>query len=543
MTALASALVICLAAGSASAPRQSATLTHREPSRDRPSLSGAEMLVSSTSGSFLVHYTTTGADATTGAYATSVAAWADTSRQVFTALSWLPPPPDGTAGGDARYDLYLMGLGASLTGYTQVETFLPGGYPDDATSFIVVATGMTDAEAAAAVAHHVHQACQYAYSANELGAWMEQTGGWMEECAFPAANQWTLRTGAYLGNARKYLFVSDGWTEHGALLWPKYLAESGGDAEIVRRIWLRCAAVANNNVISATQEELAASGRESLEDEFQVFTSWNYLCGPRDDGLHYLEGDLITGSVPLLASHVSYPASGQTSALTALYGLGAAYVDFVGTAGSALHIEVNGSDGDGPWGCGIVVVDGLGDATCGVFSIDGATGEGDTTIVGWSSLQRVVLVVQNLRLVAGSPGQFSYAAQVVASNPPAAPAGLTSTVAGDWILLSWLPSTDPDGDLAGYHVYRATQAFLLPQAMTRIASTVNDQDPGTAGVQWTDQNALGADVVGDWTADYFWVVTAVDDAANESPPSATAGELDYLIPYPPVPTDAIRRQR
>jgi len=60
MTALASALVICLAAGSASAPRQSATLTHREPSRDRPSLSGAEMLVSSTSGSFLVHYTTTG---------------------------------------------------------------------------------------------------------------------------------------------------------------------------------------------------------------------------------------------------------------------------------------------------------------------------------------------------------------------------------------------------------------------------------------------------------------------------------------------------
>jgi hypothetical protein len=486
----------------------------------------------SVAGFFLVHYTTVGVDATTGTYAAAIAAWADASRQVFTGLDWLPPPPDGTAGGDSRYDLYLMGLGQSLTGYTQLEGLLPGGYPDDATSYAVLATGMTDAEASAGVAHHVHQACQYAYSANELGAWMEQSAGWIEELVFPAANQWVLRTGSYLGNARKYLFVSDGWTEQGALLWPKYLAESAGDADLIRRIWLRCADVPNNNTVSATQQELAFSGLASLQEEFQTFTAWNYLSGVHDDGMHYDEGDQITGSVPLLASHASYPAEGQTSVLTAPYGLGASYAEFLYTAGSEIRISLDGSDTYGPWGAGVIAISGSGQATYGAFAVDAVTGMGDTTIAGWSTLQRVVLVVQNLRLAAGAPGPFCYTADVAGSSPPSTPTGLVSAVSGDWIRLTWSPSTDPDGDLEGYHVYRSTRTFLPLPAMTRIASAVTDEDPGMPGVQWTDQNTLGADVVGDEGANYFWVLTAVDAAANESPPTGAVGEFDFLVHYP-----------
>lgn len=524
-------LLLLVAPAGAAACRRSATLDHRVPTRDRPLLSGTEIVLPSASGFFLIHYTTTGADATTSVYAAAVAAWADTAHAVFSSMGWLSPPSDGTAGGDSRYDFYLMGLGAGLTGYTQVEAPVPGGYPDDATSYIVLAIGMTTQEGSAAVAHHVNQACQYAYSAAELGAWMEQTAGWIEEAAFPSANEWALRTGAYLGNCHKYLFVSDGWTEHGALLWPKYLADSGGDADLIRRIWLRCAAVANNNVVSATQQELAASGRASIEAEFQVFTSWNYVCGARDDGLHYVEGDLITGSVPMTASHAAYPAAGQ-SGLAAPYALGCNYVEFGASGGAALLVALDGSDAHGPWGAGVIAVPSAGNATYGTFGVNPATGEGDTTVAGFSSLQRVILTVQNLRLAGGQQGQFSYAAQIIGSSPPTTPTELAASVVGDWIRLSWTPSTDPDGDLVGYHVYRGNKAFLPFGSMTRIASSINDQEPAP-GVQWTDQNTLGADVVGDETTNYFWLVTAVDAANNESSPSGRAGEFDYLIPYPP----------
>lgn len=523
-------LALAVTALDAGAERRSLTLSHRSPTRDRPGLSGPEQLLPSSGGHFLVHYTTAGADATTIAYASAAAQWADTARQVFIGLGWLPPPGDGSGGGDSRYDLYLKALGSGVSGFTQLEASIPGGYPDDATSFIILATGMSADEQAASVAHHVHQASQYAYSANELGAWMEQTAGWIEESVAPAADQWALRTGSYLGNCHKYLYVTDGWTEHGALLWPKYLIDSGVDADLIRRIWLRCAAVPNNNVISATQEELAESGRGSLPAEFQAFTAWNYLCGSRDDGQHYAEGDLISGAVPMSASHASYPASGQ-SGITAPYGLGCTYVEFVGNGGSSLHISVDGSDAHGPWGAGILAVHTTGSAY-GVFGLDPSSGQGDTTITGFSSLQRVILIVHNLRLFAGAQGQFSYTAQVVGSTPPTAPAGLTTEVAGDWIRLSWNPSTDPDGDLVGYHVYRATRAFLPTPAMTRIATAITDESPGMPGVQWTDQNTLGADVVGDGSTNYFWKVSAVDAAANESAPSGTAGEFDYLIDLP-----------
>ncbi|MBN1425977.1 fibronectin type III domain-containing protein [Candidatus Fermentibacteria bacterium] len=523
-------LVGVLAVGDPGEGRRSLTLTHRSPARDRPGLSGSEQLVPSPGGHFLVHFTTTGADATTAVYASEAAQWADTARQVFTGFGWLPPPGDGSGGGDSRYDVYLKGLGTDVSGYTQLEASIPGGYPDDATSFIVLATGMTGDEQSAAVAHHVHQACQYAYSANELGAWMEQSAGWIEELVAPGANRWALRTGSYLGNCHKYLYVSDGWTEHGALLWPKFLVDSGADADLIRRIWVRCAEVAGNNVVSATENELAASGRATLTEEYQVFTAWNYLCGIRDDGLHYAEGDLISGAVPMVASHGSYPSSGE-SGLAAPYGLGANYVEFLNDGGESLHISVDGSDAQGPWSAGVIAVH-EGGSAYGLFGLDPSSGQGDTTLTGFSSLQRVILVVHNLRLFAGAQGQFSYAAEVVGSTPPTAPSGLTTEVMADWIRLSWNPSTDPDGDLAGYHVYRGAEAFLPTTAMTRIATAITDENSGMPGVQWTDQNTAGADVVGNVTTNYFWRVSAVDAAANESASSGMAGEFDYVAVLP-----------
>jgi len=71
----------------------------------------------------------------------------------------------------------------------------------------------------------------------------------------------------------------------------------------------------------------------------------------------------------------------------------------------------------------------------------------------------------------------------------------------------------------------------MTSGMTLIGNAVEDQDPVESGVQWTDQDTFGADVVGDYSINYFYRVTAVDGASNESEPSNCAGEFDYFTPY------------
>jgi len=85
--------------------------------------------------------------------------------------------------------------------------------------------------------------------------------------------------------------------------------------------------------------------------------------------------------------------------------------------------------------------------------------------------------------------------------PPAAPIGVTVVLRSDGVDVSWSPS--PEGDLAGYRVYRATP----PEAAARLGEVSADvtafRDPSPRA---------GAVNV--------YTVTAIDKAGNESPASA-----------------------
>jgi hypothetical protein len=201
MRALLTGALVLVFGHHAGAVRYSTTLEHRDPARDRPALSGPETTLPSASTFFTIHYTSTGIDSTGTAYAESVALFADSTRHVLvTTHSWPDPPSDEGNGGDDTYDIYLLGLGPAVSGYTQLDFYCPGGYPDDAASYVVVAVGMSPDELAVAVAHHVSQASQYAYSANEFGAWTEHTAGWLESIVFPDIPHWASVTGNYLNN-------------------------------------------------------------------------------------------------------------------------------------------------------------------------------------------------------------------------------------------------------------------------------------------------------------------------------------------------------
>jgi hypothetical protein len=83
-------------------------------------------------------------------------------------------------------------------------------------------------------------------------------------------------------------------------------------------------------------------------------------------------------------------------------------------------------------------------------------------------------------------------------------------------------------ELPGYsafNVYRDTIAYFTPDkagGTNRIAGNVTDENPGEAGIQWTDN-----DILGDPGTNYFYIFTA--KGGNESGNSVTIGEFDYAL--------------
>ena len=73
----------------------------------RVSLSGPALAHDTTN--FRIHYTIEGEDATTVEFAQLVGTTMEEVLQIQTGLGWPLPPPDGTMGGDARFDVYLVG--------------------------------------------------------------------------------------------------------------------------------------------------------------------------------------------------------------------------------------------------------------------------------------------------------------------------------------------------------------------------------------------------------------------------------------------------
>ncbi|MDZ7332075.1 MAG: FG-GAP-like repeat-containing protein [candidate division KSB1 bacterium] len=118
--------------------------------------------------------------------------------------------------------------------------------------------------------------------------------------------------------------------------------------------------------------------------------------------------------------------------------------------------------------------------------------------------------------------------KTVTANFNALPVPITdlrASVQGTHLLLEWSAVSGA----TGYNVYRDTRHDFIPDQVggsNRIAENINDEDPMTEGVQWTD-TGNGAQIVGDVNTNYFYRVTAI--AGGEIDPSNVAGEFDYQL--------------
>jgi hypothetical protein len=97
-------------------------------------------------------------------------------------------------------------------------------------------------------------------------------------------------------------------------------------------------------------------------------------------------------------------------------------------------------------------------------------------------------------------------------EPPTAPGWIDLASSG---LLTWGPSTDNIG-VAEYCIYRHAEAFFSPSETLAYGTT-------------TETSYDVSDSFGDTETQYYFLVTALDAAQNESASSAIVGEYDYVV--------------
>jgi hypothetical protein len=99
------------------------------------------------------------------------------------------------------------------------------------------------------------------------------------------------------------------------------------------------------------------------------------------------------------------------------------------------------------------------------------------------------------------------------TTPPNPPSGLSATSQDGAIALDWSPTSA--GDLAGYSVYRSTASG--------VDATGSPLASGLSSAEYVDDTAENG-------ATYYYVVTAVDEADNESDSSGEVEKTPFSKP-------------
>ncbi len=213
---------------------------------------------------FRIHYTLEGNDATTQEYVKAVGETLERVRDIqINQLGWPAPPDDGIAGGDDRYDVYIVELMEKLSdgdlGVAYSE-FPKGDNPNTkavedaaAPSYILLDDDYAEAELddhqtpmtvmQTTAAHEFHHAIQYGYDYNEDHLWyFEATSAWMETLTFPDKQDATNYVMTLFDYPEVCLGISqeidptDGLLQYGNWLLLESLAQEYGKA-IILQLW------------------------------------------------------------------------------------------------------------------------------------------------------------------------------------------------------------------------------------------------------------------------------------------------------------------
>jgi len=182
-----------------------------------------------------------------------------------------------------------------------------------------------------------------------------------------------------------------------------------------------------------------------------------------------------------------------------------------------LHFAERASGNDQP-GERLFDVEAEGDVVLDDFDIVAASGGQHTAIavpidgveVDDGSLTLVFRAVADYASIAGIEVLCPGTCPEPDETPPGAPVGLVATASVLGVDLDW--SNNPEGDLAGYNVYRSSAPG---GPFTKLNPSL------LAASQYTDASAPGGETS-------YYQVTAVDTSGNQSAPAATSADMPVV---------------
>ena len=246
----------------------------------------------SPSGYFRIHYTNSGTDAIK--YDINLFALALDSSYNFEVnyLGYLPPPSDGSAGEDDKYDVYVRNLGnlygqtssenkvttSSFTSYMEVDNDFAGFYT----------TGINAARVTAA--HEFHHAIQMGNYAPQTGSspireddifFYEITSTAMEEFVFTSVNDYYGYMASYFRNPATPLPLNNGYN---LAIWNIYLKDLYG-FDVLKRQWELMPTI---SALDAINRSIIEHG-SNLGAALNLFGIWTYYTGSRSINGQYFE--------------------------------------------------------------------------------------------------------------------------------------------------------------------------------------------------------------------------------------------------------------
>jgi hypothetical protein len=254
-------------------------------------------------GSVVVHWDL---GKTTMAHVDDAGAVADHVLATYAAAGYRAPMSDGTAGGDARLDIYLVDFGAAghpeLYGFCDASELPAQNGPYNAPAYCAFDHDFASVPQRSWIenlkvtaAHELFHATQFAYDYTEDAWFMEATATWAEDEVYDEIN-----------DNRQYLAASPlrqpaqaldqfdaSGRQYGEWIFFRYLSERFPEAQgelpvIVRKIWERADSSRgpryDSYSIQAVSRELASRGTD-LRRVYAQFGAAN-----RQPGRHYEEG-------------------------------------------------------------------------------------------------------------------------------------------------------------------------------------------------------------------------------------------------------------
>jgi len=250
-----------------------------------------------------------------------------------------PPDEEWDYGGNDRWDIYLGSFTQGVLGMTTSDPFeFTETYRNDRTPYFMERskydgpTGQYPERVT--VAHELSHGCQYMYDAVESSAsatprwYLECTSTWAQNEVYPGESGAIGRCNSYLGSTLVSL-DNDGSGGYNSGIWNFFLNDwsqrywkapdwtpvnDPWDGATVRNVWRALSKgdewYTNDPTVDRESKEAVGflvelhdlkteylEGR-TFKDTFELWTTWNWFTGARDDGKHYKLGSRYTTVTP-----------------------------------------------------------------------------------------------------------------------------------------------------------------------------------------------------------------------------------------------------